>query len=442
MPNVTRLQTVLCIVCLAVISMPATLAYTQTETVLYNFIGGPKDGTNASGLILDAAGNLYGTTSNGGTLGGGIAFEVSPSASGSWTETILHYFIGGTDGFEPTANLVLDAAGNLYGTTLEGGTGPCSMGAHKGCGTVFKLSPNGSGSWTETILYSFAGGTDGELPRSNLILDTAGNLYGTTSYGGTHLGCAYPAAVKIGCGTVFELLPGLNGVWTKKILHDFGGGVDGQIPYAGLVFDKSGNLYGTTDWGGPPEGCGGFGRLQSCSVVFELTPIAGKGWDEKLLPMPGYNIVANLAIDSEGNLYGAADSGGDCGNDYEAGCGEVWELSPVGGGQWNTYPVAQFCETSPSAVILDGAGNLYWTAGATYGLCEGSPAEVVESSPGANNTWINTILFEFTGSAIQGTAPSGSVSGLSGLIRDAAGNLYGTGGGGTHGKGVVYEITP
>jgi uncharacterized repeat protein (TIGR03803 family) len=236
-----------------------------TEQVLHRF---PDDnGTDGTapvaGLIIDAAGNLYGTTSSGGTLFfRGTAFELTPAAGGVWTETVLHSFGNGTDASEPRAGLIFDAAGNLYGTTAVGGTGSnCIF----GCGTVFELTPAAGGGWTEKVLYSFnANGTDGYSPEAGLIIDAAGNLYGTTYAGGTSSGCA-----PYGCGTVFELTPAAGGGWTETVLHNFGNGTDGSTPFAGLIFDAAGNLYGTTYYGGTGANEGG--------TVFEFTaaPKAG-----------------------------------------------------------------------------------------------------------------------------------------------------------------------
>src|ERR1035441_332430 len=222
----------------------ATLFVTSTwataqEKVLHNFNNNGTDGTNPrAGLIFDAAGNLYGTTENGGTNGVGTVFELTPTAGGGWTETVLYSFCSQancTDGYQPWAGLIFDAAGNLYGTTVYGGTADttCSY-----CGTVFELTPNGSGGWTETVLHSFGDGTDGFYPSAGLIFDAAGNLYGTTAMGGTY---DYPWD-----GTVFELTPAAGGGWTEKVLYSFGGGTDGYWPEAGLIFDAAGNLYGTT----------------------------------------------------------------------------------------------------------------------------------------------------------------------------------------------------
>ncbi len=170
-------------------------------------------------------------------------------------ETVLHNFNPtGVGGAFPYAGLITDAAGNRYGTTSQGGI--------KNCGTAFELSPNGGGGWTEKILHSFGRGTDGTLPKGGLIRDAAGNLYGTTVNGGIH-----------NEGTAFELMPQEDGNWTEKVLHSFGNGNDGQNPYAGLIFDAAGNLYGTTTGGG----------LHGLGTVFELFPGEGGGWTEKVL---------------------------------------------------------------------------------------------------------------------------------------------------------------
>ena len=231
-----------------------------TEQVLYSFCpqGLPctTDGYYPrAGLIFDGAGNLYGTTDNGGTYHDGTVFELTPAAGGTWTEKVLHNFnLNGTDGALPLGSLILDAAGNLYGTTSNGGT-------YTSRGTVFELTPTAGGGWTETVLHSFGNGTDGVTPEAGLIFDAAGNLYGTTTGGGTYYG-----------GTVFELTPAAGGGWTEQVLHSFGSGTDGAYADTGLIFDAAGNLYGTTDDGGTYTSCPG-----GCGTVFEITaaPKAG-----------------------------------------------------------------------------------------------------------------------------------------------------------------------
>jgi hypothetical protein len=177
------------------------------ETILYNFTGGINGTYPDAGLAFDAAGNLYGSTFHGGDLttcdgqGCGIAFELSPTSNGEWKETVLHSFTGGTDGSTPGL-LTVDAAGNVYGTTTEGGATGC--GFHQtGCGVVFELSPSSNGTWNEIVLHTFLGGTDGNTPVYGVTLDAGGNLYGTTQSGGLLNACDF----GFGCGVVYEIIP-------------------------------------------------------------------------------------------------------------------------------------------------------------------------------------------------------------------------------------------
>src|ERR1039458_2304305 len=279
----------------AVLAIIAATLFVSTwaaaqETVLHSFHNNGTDGFGPyyAGLIFDAAGNLYGTTLYGGSYGGapgtgGTVFELTPAAGGGWTEKVLYSFgnVADADGANPFAGLVFDAAGNLYGTTYAGGT-------YRN-GTVFELTPAAGGGWTEKVLHNFNNnGTDGATPLAGLILDAVGNLYGTTQVGGTY-----------NYGTVFELTPVAGGGWTEKVLHTFNG-TDGFEPSAGLIFDAAGNLYGTA------------------GVVFELTPVAGGGWTEQVLNNgagPG-----GLIFDAAGNLYGTTLEGG------TYGLGTVFEL--------------------------------------------------------------------------------------------------------------------
>jgi|SRR5450631_833838 uncharacterized repeat protein (TIGR03803 family) len=243
-----------------------TRAAAQQESVLFSFAGDLKSATGPlAGVILDASGNPYGTTDGGGN-GTGTVFELTPSAGGGWTEKTLYSFgvSGSGDGNYPAAGLVFDAAGNLYGTTADGGSGCVSP----GCGTVFELTPTAGGSWTEKILYSFqANGKDGNLPQSGLVLDAKGNLYGTTPLGGTS-----------NVGSVYELTPMADGRWKEKILHSFDSNTGGRNPSASLIFDAAGNLYGTTSGNGIFQG-----------TVFKLTPTARGGWKQKVLQVFGGN---------------------------------------------------------------------------------------------------------------------------------------------------------
>src|ERR1035441_3236450 len=204
---------------LAAAGMVRAHAQTATETVLHSFTTNPPKGANPNGgVIRDSAGNLYGTTSAGGT-GYGVVFKVNTAGK----ETVLYSFTGGADGGQPHAGLILDSAGNLYGTTYAGGEG--------GAGVVFKVNMAGQ----ETVLYSFTGGADGKRPNAGGIRDSGGNLYGTTQSGGT-----------ANSGVVYDL----NTSGRGGVLYSFTGGADGGAPFAGVIRDSAGNLYGTTSSGG------------------------------------------------------------------------------------------------------------------------------------------------------------------------------------------------
>jgi uncharacterized repeat protein (TIGR03803 family) len=268
-----------------------------TEKILHNFNG--TDGQNpCSSLLFDTAGNLYGTTQQGGAYSYGAVFELTPKADGSWKETALHNFNrNGRDGYEPLAGLVSDAAGNLYGTTGLGGS-------HDG-GIVFELISTTTGVWTERILRSF-NGTDGAVPSGNLILDAAGDLYGTTEGGGHN------------DGIVFELTPKTGGGWEETVLFRFTKGrAGGRTPLGGLVFDAAGRLYGTTIDRGLDDG----------GTLFELGRSAG-GWEEGILHQfdgrlkVGDEPYAGVIVDAAGNLYGTTSGGGPHGG------GAVFEIVP------------------------------------------------------------------------------------------------------------------
>jgi uncharacterized repeat protein (TIGR03803 family) len=374
------------------------------------------DGANPkAGLVLDAAGNLYGTTYYGGGSGCngsgcGTVFKINRNTSGSWTKSVLYRFTAVNDGTGPLAGVIFDSAGNLYGTTEQGGGTSCN--GFAGCGTAFELTPASSG-WKETVLYRFTGGNDGFAPYAGLILDAAGNLYGTTLGAGN------------GLGTAFELMPGSSG-WTEIVLHTFTGGTDGANPAAGLIFDKVGNLYGTTLQGGDSTDCSG-----GCGTVFELTP-SSSGWTENVLhafnggaSTDGHLCYTGLIFDANGNLYGTTIEGG------STGAGTAFELTPTSAG-WNETLVYSFPggngANDPGTLVFDQAGNLYSEAlGGADAL--GVLFELTNTSGG----WTGSILHAFK--TVDGENP------YSGLIFDTAGNLYGTTEfGGAHSYGSVFEL--
>lgn len=415
-----------------------------TESILHRFTGYPNDGQNpVASLILDSAGNLYGTTQNGGTYSAGGVFELAPGSNGAWSETILYNFTGAADGGGPSASLIFDSAGNLYSTTEYGGDVNCNGPLDTSCGTVFELTSNGKGAWTETVLHSFAY-VDGAYPVSNVVFDATGSLYGTTPDGPGF------ACNGGGCGTVYRLTPNSDGSWIETIIYNFAGGPDGVEPVAGLILDGDGNLYGTTQYGGDLGSC-----YQGCGTVFQLTPRSKGNWTEKVIHrfgLPahggqndGTQPTSGLLLDQAGNLYGTAVSGG-----YQScydfvGCGTVFELSPASDGKWTTSLLYGF-STGPlgagplAGVISDSAGNLY---GPTQGGSAADYGAVFELVTQPNGGWKQTVLHSFVAGR-DGAYPSAS------LVFDSGGNLYGTtysGGseqcsGNSECGGVVFELSP
>lgn len=393
---------------------------------IYNFVG-EIDGTAPTGnLVADAAGNLYGTTSAGGSkafcqgssqIGCGVVFKLSPPSirGGAWKQTVLYRFTGGSDGAMPMAGLIFDQAGNLYGTAGLGGTfdGLCSTnGIDNGCGVIFELSPQENGTWMESVLYSFTGLADGYYPAGSLIFDGSGNLYGTAEFGG----------VCTGCGTVFEISPNGLQSWTETTLYQFPGDFHGAIPAAGLIFDQVGNLYGTTVGGG--TGTGG--------TVFELSPAQqGQAWVEQVLydfPGPLNQPKSALIFDAAGNLYGTAT--------YPS--GGVFELSPSLNGVWSETTLYTFGEhhsAYPSAgVVADSAGNLY---GTTLGKFCGALYRLKKNQ---DDLWSEAEL-DFNGGNVLPCNPQAS------LTFGKWGALYGTTASSgsckqTGGCGTVFAVLP
>lgn len=397
------------------------LATAADQKILYTFQGGIDGAGPASSLIFDASGNLYGATTDGGTGGLGTVFELTPTSNG-WSESVLYSFQGGADGDFSNSGLVMDGAGNLYGTTLFGGTGGCAG----GCGTVFQLTPSAhGGSWTESILYSFQNGADGAYPNSGVILDKLGNLYGTTAHGGSFAACSN------GCGTVFELSP-VSGGWTRTTLYSFQGGIlDGVAPQSGLTMDGSGNLYGATYSGG---------SANSLGTVYEVYQSNG-GWAEKILYAfagsggNGRNPSSTLVFSSQGYLVGTAQGGHPNGC-----CGEVFALVPHSGGKWTQIVAFRFNTDDgeidvPSGVgtpVFDAHGNLYGTGGGGQ-YNQGVAYRLKLGSHGVTEAY-----YSFCPRTGCGTGSDP----LGGLILDSSGNLYGATATGGLGYGVVYEITP
>jgi len=309
-----------------------------TYSVIHLFKG-PDGAAPMGSLVFDSAGNLYGTTQNGGTYDNGVAFELSPSAN-QWKEKVLYSFGVTSDDLQaPQGAVSFDTSGNLYGTASSGG-------AYLVQGGIFELKRSGS-RWKEIAIYGFTGGPDGGDPMGNLVWDPVGNLYGTTFSGGH------------GFGLVFELSPSSDGTWTESVLYTFARANDGCCPTSGVIRDPAGNLYGTS-----PESSGGSG------TVYELTSSMGN-WSFSLLHTflgaDGATPHAGLTLDSTGNLFGTTEQGGAHDD------GVVFKLSQSGN-SWTEDVIYSFDVlhgVPPSGeLILDQQGAIYGTAG--FGGVNGS----------------------------------------------------------------------
>lgn len=379
----------------------SALSHAQTETDIAYF----STSITYGGVTFDSAGNLYGVTDNGGSSpncggvgsGCGSIFQLSPAGGTSWTQTTIYNFQNHADGALPLAGLTVDSAGNLYGTNF----GSYTQGGSSHPGVAFELSPAANNSWTFTTLYTFDQTKETVPPSSPLTIDTAGNLYGVTYYGG-----------RFSNGSVFELSK-TGGVWKETILHSFGGPGDGSLPYGPLAIDSEGNLYGTTSAGGSA----GWG------TAYELSRQTSGVWKESLL----YTFVsarspqAGLILDSAHNLYGTTFAGGAYGN------GVVFRLSPVkqdGNVKWKYVPLYNFTNGADggapaSPLTFDAAGNLYGTDASDPYTCQGYYGcwQVYKLSVGSNGTWQVAALYP-----IPNQKDAGNVS----LVLDSAGDIFAT----------------
>jgi uncharacterized repeat protein (TIGR03803 family) len=375
-----------------VIRIGAIRSIASSTTILHAF-GGVADGAGPNGsLIMDSAGNLYGTTIYGGSNGAGTVFKMTQAG----VLSVLYSFTGGADGGKPSAGLVMDGAGNLYGTTSAGG-------AHGNNGTVFKVTPAG----TESVLYSFLDISDGSNPSSTLIMDSAGNLYGTTPYGGS--------TGANGHGTVFRV----TSSGQQSDLYSFSGGADGGSPWGGVIMDSAGNLYGTTYVGGT------YGN----GTVFRITPAGAESVIHSFTGgADGGGPWAGLIMDGAGILYGTTVRGG-VNADHDSNRGTVFKVIPSGAESvLYSFGVGPDGDQSYSGVVRDSAGNLFGTTAQGGADNAGTAFEVTPSG-----TESSSYSFSDT---LDGQDSTGT------LLIDNAGNLYGTTYvGGANGNGTLFRIT-
>jgi len=359
-----------------------------------------------SGLTFDAKGNLYGVTLGGGDHSQGTIFELVPSAHG-WSLHTLHTF-DGENGGSPNGGLIFDAAGNFYGTALGG------RGLEDG-GVAYEMA-RGSGGWDFTVLYYFCVQyhcPDGGGPQSG-VLDNAGNLYGTTGGGGEY-----------GHGAAFELRLGSSG-WEESLLYSFCFKAycrDGWDPIAGLITENVGNFYGTTFSGGNYGGGSVFGLTRGSDGGWAERVLYSFCSDGPPACKDGVGPYAGVVLDGSGDLYGSTEQGGGntCG---ETTCGTIFELTPTRSGHWKhtvlySFPDAGSGSFPTGGVVIDKVGNLYGaTVAGGIGGCSGGCGVAYKLAPEANGKWKYTVLHKFDGS--DGAQPLGA------LIFDDKGNLYGT----------------
>ena len=373
----------------AVFALSLATVTAATTDVIYSFEEDEGEYADTD-LETDSAGNIYGTTVLGGDFGSGTVFQLSHTGN-SWVHTVLHSFTGGADGGEPYKGVTLDGEGNLYGTAVTGGSGICEG----GCGVAYKLT-NSGGTWTQTVIHAFTGEDDGSGPGARVTVDGAGNVYGMAPTGGAYgLGTIYKIrqgqngawVLKVihaftggadgatgsagrmilrhgdlygaattggtyGSGVVFELTPTQVGEWDFRTIYSFRGQPDGSFPYGALLFDASGNIYGTTYYGG----------ANNIGAVYQLTPRTNGEWREKVLysfqgGTDGNSPISNLVFDTARNLYGTTSEGG-------LGTGTIFKLSPVGGGHWMETVVHMFQGPPDGAfsyngMVVDPFGNFY-----------------------------------------------------------------------------------
>jgi len=401
-------------VTLIVILVLAPGASAASYKVLYQFTGGGDGSSPSATLVFDASGALYGTTNWGGCCNSGTVFQLVPNGDGTWTKNTLYSFTAGTEWGGVMSKVIFDGSGNLYGTTLGGGD--------YGGGTVYELTPNLDGTWSETVLHSF-NGSDGSFPVGDLLIDATGTLYGTTARDGAY-----------GHGVVFKVAPNSDGTWTETTIHDFEGSDQGGYPDSGgLILDAAGNMYGVT--------AGWFGG-DSNGTVYELTPNSDGSWTHTVLHSflggkDGSIAEGTLIFDQHGNLYGVTWADGAYGH------GTAFKLTQGSGGKWRKSVLHNFKGGKDGSelnagLIFDAAWTLYgMTVGGGGGRCQAWGTQgcgtVFKLTRAPKGGWAEHIMHRFRGPA--GGNPGGGL-----VARDS--KFYGATGGDSSINGSVFEITP
>jgi uncharacterized repeat protein (TIGR03803 family) len=382
-------------------------AQASTTQIIYSFGGGTDGEYLDTDVAIDGAGNLYGTSVLGGTFGGGTVWQLSPVGNG-WVHTVLYSFTGGGDGGEPYKGVTLDGAGNLYGTAVTGGAGSCEG----GCGVVYKLAKSGD-TWTQSVIHAF-NGADGSGPGARVAVDNNDDLYGMTPTGGAD-----------GVGTIYTLRPKANGSWGFRVIHTFTGGADGSSGSAGKLILQGSRIYGAATTGGS-NGSG---------TIFELTPSRVGEWSFRTLysfqgSPDGSFPYGALLFDVAGNIFGTTYYGG------TAGLGTVYRLTR-NGGNWSEHTLYSFQSgqdgnSSISNLVADAVGNLYGTT-SEGGLGNGT---IFELMPNGNGSWTESLPHLFAG------PPDGGFP-YAGMVADGTSVFYGaTVHGGANGEGAIYRFTP
>ena len=397
-------------VCLFALPLSAFGAHAATTHIIYSFAGGVDGEYADTDLVRDASGNLYGSTVQGGDHASGTVWQLHPNGDGTWTHTVLYSFTGGSDGGEPYKGVTLDATGNLFGTAVTGGSGACEG----GCGVAYEVANNG-GTWTQSVIHAFAGAADGSGPGAGLTVGPDGALYGMAPTGGAD-----------GAGTVYRMWQ-QSGAWQFAVIHTFTGGEDGAGGSAGRLLFNGLNLYGAATSGGRYGG----------GVVYELSPLASGPWPLRVLyAFKGDPDVSfpygGLMFDGTGNLYGTAYYDGE----FDA--GGVYQLTPKRRGAWKERVLYDFHGgtdggSSIANLVSDSAGNLYGTTSAG-GF--GGQGVIFRLMPKDSGRWKEKVMHDFTGT------PDGAFP-YNGMVGDGAGHFFGaTTQGGAHDEGAIYEFTP